>query len=174
MRRIKKDIHTPAFVPDYMAKSLHEVDFDDLKKRGIKYIAFDADATLVSYRTNVLAPETKLLLQKNRKKFTKWVIASNRVGSGLMPLAESMDAQVIQATMFGRKPRRKFFNRVISHFGGKPQEIAMIGDKLIADVYGGNKAGLTTVWVEQLGATAKHDWLFRTRQFERWLMRKYL
>lgn len=157
-----------------MARSLHEVDFDLLKRRGIRYIAFDADATLVQYRGKALSPETKQLLQHNRKKFKAWVIASNRLGNNLIPLAESMDAQVIRATLFGRKPRKVFFDRVLAHFGGKPQEIAMVGDKLVADMYGGNKAGFTTIWVEQLGRTSKHDWLFRTRQLERRLMRKYL
>lgn len=174
MKQIKRDAKTPLFVPDFLATSLHDVDFDALKKRGIKYIAFDADATLVHYRGTTLDAETKLLLQRNRKKFKKWVIASNRIGNNLLPLAESMDAQVVRATLFTRKPSKRFFQRVITFLGGTPNEVAMIGDKLIADMYGGKNAGLTTIWVEQLGKTTKHDWLFRTRQLEKWLMRRYL
>lgn len=174
MRKLEKDTHAPRFVPNYMATSLHEVDFDELKKQGIKYIAFDADATLVSYRAKTLSPETKLLLQQNRNKFKKWVIASNRIGNGLIYLAESMDAQVIQASLTGRKPSKRFFNRVVSYFGGHPEQIAMIGDKLVADIYGGNRAGLTTVWVEKLGKDSKHDRLFMVRRLEKWLMRHYL
>ncbi len=174
MKRINKDIKSPKFVPDYTAKSLAEVDFDELVRRGVKYIAFDADATLVHYRGKMLSDETKKLLQQNRKKFQAWVIASNRITNDLLPLAESMDAQVIRATIFTRKPSKRFFARVIKFFGGKPEQIAMIGDKLIADVYGANRAGMISVWVEKIGKDSRHDRLLMVRRWELKLVNKYL
>lgn len=174
MKKLEREIDTPRFVPDYTAKSLHDVDFDELRERGVKFIAFDADATLVHPRGKVLSAETKLFLQQNRNKFKEWCIASNRITNDLLPLAESMDAQVIRATLFTRKPSSRFFSWVVRHFGAKPQEIAMIGDKLIADMYGGKKAGMVTVWVERIGRDNPHDTLLRVRQFERRLMRRYL
>ena len=173
MKQLKREANTPRFVPDYLATSLLDVDFDELKRRGVKYIAFDADATLVHYRGKALSSETKIFLQQNRNKFVKWCIASNRVTNDLLPLAESMDAQVIRASWFIRKPSIRFFDWVIRHFGAKPHEIAMIGDKLIADMYGGKRAGMITVWVERIGKDSRHDTFFRVRQFEKYLMRRY-
>lgn len=174
MKKISKSPGTPNFVPDYTASSLADVDFDELVKRGVKYVAFDADATLVHYRGKALSDETKLLLQQNRKKFKAWVIASNRITNDLLPLAESMDAQVVRSTLFTRKPSKRYFARVIRFFGGKPSEIAMIGDKLIADIYGANRSGLVSVWVEKIGKDSHHDRLLMVRRWEMKLVNKYL
>lgn len=174
MRELKREVNTPDFVPDFMATSLLDVDFKLLKKKGIKYIAFDADSTLVHYRGKALSDETKLFLHEQRKLFESWCIASNRITNDLLPLADSMDAQVIRATLLVRKPQKRFFRRVISHFGGKPQEIAMIGDKLVADIYGGKRSGLTTIWVEHFGRDGLIDRITQIRKWERRLLKRYL
>lgn len=165
---------TPKFVPDYMATSLLDVDFQALKKAGVQYIAFDADSTLVNYGGRKLSSKTRAFLQQNRKLFRKWCIASNRITNDLLPLGESMDASVIRATLFVRKPQGKFFDRVVKHFGGKPEQIAMVGDKLIADMYGAKKAGFVTVWVERIGPDNPWDQVIQTRKLEKRLMRRYL
>ncbi|CAN5630216.1 hypothetical protein BH23PAT1_BH23PAT1_0690 [soil metagenome] len=172
MRLIKRTSATPNFVPDYMAKSVQDVDFKKLRKTGVKFIAFDADSTLVNFRGKALSDDTKLFLQKQRKLFEGWCIASNRLTNDLLPIAQSMDAQVVRATILNRKPQQHFFRQVIKHFGGKPHEVAMVGDKLIADMYGAKKAGMVTVWVERIGKDNIWDRLIRLRDFEKWLIRR--
>ena len=174
MRKFVRDISTPQYVPDYMAKSLLDIDFKELKKNGVKHIAFDADSTLVHFRGRVLPAETKKFLQEQRKLFSSWVIASNRITNDLLPLAESMDAQVIRATLTNRKPQRRFFEQVIRHFGAHPQEIAMVGDKLMADIWGAKRAGMITVWVEKIGPDSPWDQVIQLRRWEKWWLRKFL
>lgn len=174
MRKFIRDISTPQYVPDYMANSLHGIDFKELKKSGVNHIAFDADSTLVHFRGRVLPEETKEFLQRQRKLFKSWVIASNRITNDLLPLAESMDAQVIRATLTNRKPQRRFFDQVIRHFGARPREIAMVGDKLMADIWGAKRAGMVTVWVEKIGPDSPWDSVIRLRRWEKWWLRKFL
>jgi HAD superfamily phosphatase (TIGR01668 family) len=174
MRKFVRDISTPQFVPDYMAASLLAIDFHELKKAGVKYIAFDADSTLVHFRGRILDKKTKLFLHDQRPLFRSWVIASNRITNDLLPLAESMDAQVIRATLLNRKPQRRFFDQVINHFGAQPHEVAMIGDKLLADIWGGKRAGMVTVWVEKIGPDSPWDQVTRLRYWEKRLLRKFL
>lgn len=173
MMKLKKEQRTPHFVADYLAKSIEDIDFKQLAQQGIHYIAFDADSTLVNFRGRELPVSTKLFLQKQRSLFTSWCIASNRITNDLLPLAKSMDAQVIRATLLTRKPSRRFFDRVILLCGGKPSQIAMIGDKLIADIWGAKRAGMITIWVEKIGRDNPIDWAFRVRQIEKWLMKAY-
>lgn len=168
-----KQVNTSNFVPDYMAKSLLDVDFKALQKRGIRFVAFDADSTLVNFRATSLSAETKAFLQKQRPLFEDWCIASNRLTNDLLPLAESIDAQVVRAGLTVRKPRLKFFDQVIKLFGAKPGEIAMVGDKLFADIWGANRAGMVTVWVERLGTDSPWDRLFATRALERKILQRY-
>jgi uncharacterized protein len=175
MRKIQRNSDTPQFVPDYMATSLLTIDFKELKKRGIKYIAFDADSTLVPYREIELSTETTKFLKQQKKLFTKWCIASNRVTNDLHNIAESMGVESVRAGWFSRKPKQVYFKRVMRHLGTtNPAEVAMVGDKLMADIWGGNRAGFVTVWVEHLGRDSLIDRIIRLRQLERRFMRHFL
>lgn len=173
MKALRKEVNTSYFVPDYMARSLKDVDFAELRSQGIRFIAFDADSTLVAFRGRALSQDTKEFLLQQRQLFDDWCIASNRITNDLLPLGQSIDAQVIRATWTVRKPQRRFFDQVIRHFGGRPAEIAMIGDKLFADMWGANRAGLVTVWVEKVGPDNPLDQLFQTRRIEHWILKRY-
>lgn len=174
MRKLHRDKNTPRYVPDYMATSVTQIDFKKLKSQGVKYIAFDADSTLVQFRGKVLSDKSRKYLKQQRKLFKDWCIASNRISNNLLPLAKSIDAHIIQATLFNRKPQRQYFKQILKHFDAKPHEIAMIGDKLIADMYGAKKSGFVTVWVEHIGKDGLHDRIFKIRKIERRLMKKYM
>jgi uncharacterized protein len=173
MNALKRDARTPRFVPDYMAASLADVDFALLKKRGIRYIAFDADSTLVTFRGRTLLTATRQLLLKKRRIFIDWCIASNRVTNDLQPLADSINAGVVRATIFTRKPSKRFFRRVFRKLDSKPEETAMIGDKLIADMWGAKRSGMVTVWVEKIGMDNPIDRVLHVRKIEKWLMKAY-
>jgi HAD superfamily phosphatase (TIGR01668 family) len=157
-----------------MATSLNDVDFGLLKKIGIKYIAFDADSTLVPARGTVLNKDTQKFLAAQRKGFKAWCIASNRPFHDLDGLAGSIDAGIVYAHWFVRKPRKVFFDEVLELFKDSPDKIAMVGDKLIADMFGAKKAGMTTVWVDKIGNDNPWDQLLFVRRWENRLMKAYL
>lgn len=167
MKPLKPKRTESYFLPDFMATSLAAVDFTQLAKVGVRYVAIDADGTLAEYRQSTIDDATKKHLLKQREHIDDWCIASNRVTSGLGQLAQVIDAQVVPTNPLARKPRARYFRRVIEYFGvDHPEEIAMIGDKLLADVWGANRAGMVSVWVEQLGPDSLSDRLFRVRQWE--------
>lgn len=175
VKKLIRDNKTPRFVPDYMAESVLDIDFELLKKQGVKYVAFDADSTLVPFRGTALSKASEKFLKMKRPLFKDWCIASNRVVDDLKPLARAIDAHLIQATILNRKPQKRFFRQVIEHFKPtNPKEIAMIGDKLIADMWGAKRMDMTTVWVERIGADGIHDRVIQTRRFEKKLMKPYV
>lgn len=173
MRELLRKSNTPRFVPDYMASSLEDVDFVLLKNRGIKYVAFDADSTLVPSRGKLLDSKTAKLLKQWRGEFADWCIASNRPFHDLDGLANDMNAGIVYAHWLVRKPRRKFFQEVLDYFDGPPEQIAMIGDKLIADMLGAKRAGMTTIWVEKIGRDNPWDQLLFVRRWEKRLMKAH-
>ena len=174
MKRLKKTKSAPNHVPDYTARSIADIDFKALANAGIKYVAFDADHTLVHYRGIKLDAETSKYLQNNKKYFKDWCIASNRVTNDLQDIGADLKGHVIRASATVRKPSRKFYDRVIAHFQADPSEIVMIGDKLLSDVWGAKRMGLQTVWVEHLGKNGPLDAMIGLRRIERWLLRHYL
>ncbi len=174
MRAINVTKNSPLFVPNYFADSVMAIDFKMLKKDGVDFVAFDADSTLVSFRKKTLDVETEQYLNKELKRFAGVCIASNRVTNDLNLIAEALNAEVIRATFKTRKPSVRFFDRVVTLFSARPEKIAMIGDKLIADIYGANKAGLKTVWVNKKGRDSIIDWVLQTRRFERRMTRHHV
>ncbi len=174
MRELKREANTPKFVPDYMAKSIEDIDFKKLAKIGVKYIAFDADSTLVPYRGIELSAQTKRFLRVQKKLFKEWCIASNRITNDLGGLSMGISAPIVKATITNRKPRRQYFKRVLKNLGAQPEQTAMIGDKLIADMWGAKRAGFVTVWVEHLGQDNWLDRFRRLRQMERRLLKKFI
>ncbi|MCA1806758.1 MAG: hypothetical protein LC687_02680, partial [Actinobacteria bacterium] len=95
MRELTSVQSTPDFVPDFMATSVIDVDFKALKKRGVRFVALDADSTLVRYRGVKLNQDTKKHLLHQKKHIEAWCIASNRIINTLAPLSTSLDAHVI-------------------------------------------------------------------------------
>lgn len=174
MIALPREATTPLYVPDFIAKSIEKIDFKLLQSRGIKFIAFDADSTLVPYRGIQLSASNKRFLRQQKKLFKAWIIASNRVTNDLHLIAEDLEADVVRAGIRMRKPKRRFFNKVLERLGAEPHEVAMIGDKLIADMWGAKRAGMVTVWVEHLGKDSLLDRIIRLRSWERRLLRRYL
>ena len=174
MKALEHNNDTSLYVPHYRARSLQDVDFNLLAGKGVKYIAFDADSTLVPYRGKTISEETRHYLMSIRPLFQGWCIASNRITNDLGPMPESINAHVIRARGTVRKPQTKFFKRVTDYFkDADPQQIVMIGDKLLADIYGANRAGFITVWVEHLGQDGPLDRLFFVREMEKRILERY-
>lgn len=174
MIALDKEVNTPLYVPDYMASSIEKIDFKLLAEKGIEYIAFDADSTLVPYRGIELAKSTRAYMRRHKKLFKGWCIASNRITNDLQPIADALGVDVVRAGLRTRKPKRRFFRRVLRHFNAQPRQVAMIGDKLLADVWGGNRAGFTTVWVEHLGRDSLTDRLTKLRRIEKRFLKRYI
>ena len=179
MQRVRKHTSDPLIVPDYYANGVMDIDFKKLKADGIKVVAFDADNTLISFSLSPFHPkhiDKKLLdkMQKSRKLFDRWIIASNRPTNDLQELAASVNAQVVRASLMLRKPRKKYFQQVMIRAKASPHEIAMVGDKLIADIYGANRMGMKTVLVRPIGRDNPLDRLVQTRKIERWLLRNFV
>jgi len=173
MDKLIKGRNSPNYVPDYIACSLKDIDFEELKNRGIKYLAFDADSTLVKFRGRKLNMPNLKLLRSKRKLFERWCIASNRPTNDLQSLGKSIDAEVVRAILFIRKPQKRYFNKVADYFNAPHNQIAMIGDKLISDIWGANRVGFVTVWVSRLGSDNPWDKLIGIRKLEKRLMSKY-
>lgn len=169
----------PRFVPDYYANSVTDIDFDELKRQGITCVAFDADSTLVPFsllpfQRKAMRKQSLAKLQNARSKFRKFIIASNRPTNDLQELASTIDAEVVRASLLRRKPRRAYFNCVFRQAGVPPEQIVMVGDKLLADIYGAKRQGMLTVWVKNIGKDNPLDRLLQTRRLEKWLIKNYM
>jgi len=143
------------FVPDMYQKSIYTINYNKLKKSGIKCLLFDLNNTLASYEME--CPDNKLreLIFELEKKF-KVIIVSNSSKNRVRPFKEKLN---VDSSFSSRKPFKKKFKKIMNVYGFKDTEIAMIGDELLTDIYGGNRMGFTTILVNGIS----EDEPFHTR-----------
>lgn len=140
------------FSPDYIVDTVSDIDFELLKKRGIKAVLIDLDGTVVSRGTFDV---DKKLIDFLKKQTISIYIATNRPKSrDLKGLKESLNASgVVHPHGIYMKPLPRYFKRAASSHQLKSNQVAMIGDRYLQDVFGANLAGLTTVLVRKLGSS---------------------
>lgn len=86
--------------------------------------------------------------------------------------SEPIGARLFQPFRSGwkliRKPNPLFFNKVLAELQAKPEQTVMIGDRLHADVLGGNRMGMYTIYIGKRGPIDYwFDWLLLTRLRDR-------
>lgn len=152
-------------VPDYFADSVTDIDFRELKRLGIRYIALDVDQTLGHNHASELTPDvTKFLTDQVAAGRIEGIAIASNSFRDLTKIAGTLDAQIVRASVLVRKPRKCYYARLLSLMGCSPNEIAMVGDRLLTDILGGNRSGLTTVLVRPSGPELLIDKLV-LRQF---------
>lgn len=174
MRALAYSLEAPkepsaSYLPDFTAQNVDKIDFALLKKLGTKHLLFDLDQTLRRPYTRRLNPAVVTLLSEvtNSRQFKGLNLVSNNQRN-LSRYSQPIGARVFQPFRKGwrlvRKPNPVFFEHVLSELGIKPHEAAMIGDRLHADVLGGNRMGMYTIYVKRRGAIDYwFDWLLLTR-----------
>lgn len=131
------------YVPDMYQGSIYTINYKKLKKQGIKCLLFDLNNTLASYETEAPTDELRELMFELEKDF-KVIIVSNSPKNRVRPFKEKLN---IDAAFNSKKPSKKKFKKIMQMYNFKDTEIALIGDEIIADVFGGNRMGFTTILV---------------------------
>lgn len=174
MRSLAHSLHKPklpknSYLPDFTATDVDDIDFVLLKKLGVKHLLFDLDQTLRRPYSRHLNPSVVALLSKvnSSRHFKKLNLVSNNQRD-LRRYSEPIDARAFQPFRKGwkiiRKPNPLFFEYVLGELGATPEQTVMIGDRLHADVLGGNRMGMYTIYMKQHSAIDYwFDWLLLTR-----------
>lgn len=160
-------------MPDFLVDTVADIDFAVLRRLGIRYLVLDVDHTLAAYRSLELDEATVGLLRSwtDDGLVDRIYIASNS-RRDLRPMATSIGAEVIRPSWLQRKPSKVFYRKVLQSIGCRPEEAVMVGDKLLNDVWGGNRIGMYTILVRPVGPDILIDRILLRRFWgERYLRR---
>ena len=80
---------------DYEAKTVYEINYDQLKEIGIKVIAFDLDSTVMKSKSGTFAQETLQLFENLKKDFSLLIISNNSNAEYIEKAAKQIDFPVI-------------------------------------------------------------------------------
>ncbi len=135
------------FYPDAYQKSIYTINYQKLKENGIKCLLFDLDNTCVPYTSKITPPKLKNLFEDLEEEEFKVIIFSNSPRKRLELFKSKLN---VDCCAKAGKPRKKKFLNIIKTNNYDLSEVAIIGDQLVTDVYGGNKVGITTIFVNPM------------------------
>ncbi len=140
------------FRPDIYKKSIYDIDYEKLKKIGIKCLIFDLDNTIAPI--NMDMPDKKLLdfFAYLEDLGLKCILLSNASKKRVQPFKEHCN---IDSSYKSRKPLKKKYRKILEMYSYKDIEIACIGDQLLTDIYGANRLGLTSILVNPISKKEK-------------------
>ena len=135
------------FIPDIYSQSVYTINYKNLKKRNIKCLLFDLDNTLASYAESVPSNDVKELFNLLSADF-KVIIMSNSGKKRLRPFKEILNVDVAYSS---KKPFKMKYLKIMNTYNFKPEEIACIGDQLMTDIFGANRVGCVSIFVNSIG-----------------------
>lgn len=134
------------FFPKMYQKSIYDINYKKLKKKGIKCLLFDLDNTCVPYKEKVATLELNNLFLRLKKLGFRVIIFSNSPSKRL----QRFKNLGVEYNASSCKPFSKNFYKVISKYDYDVNEICIIGDQLFTDILGGNRVGIVTCLIEPL------------------------
>ncbi len=154
------------FIPDIYQKNIYDIDYQKLKKKGIKCLLFDLDNTLIPVKTDLPTKKVKELFAYLETNF-KVIIVSNSNKNRLIPFKEGLNVDVAASA---RKPLKNKYLKIMEIYKFKEYEIAAIGDQLLTDIWGANRVGITSILINPIGDYEKFG-THINRFFEKFIYR---
>lgn len=153
-RKMSNEYLIKTYVPDVYQKSIFNVDYDQLKKAGVKVISFDIDDTIVPIEKGKPSKEAITLFEKLKQMGFELYLISNANYDRVKLFSKRLE---IEGVPRAEKPYTKSLKMVqklySEKFGTKllPTEMAHVGNSMAKDVATGNSFGIITCLVRDVG-----------------------
>ncbi|GAB2554695.1 YqeG family HAD IIIA-type phosphatase [Gracilibacillus alcaliphilus] len=132
------------FLPNEHVQRVLDITPAKLKDMGIKGIITDLDNTLVAWNVQDATPEIAAWFKDMKEHDIKVTIISNNDKERVSIFSEPLETPFVYSA---RKPLTKAFKHATKQMNLKKDEVVVIGDQLMTDVLGGNRAGFHTILV---------------------------
>lgn len=158
--------------PTVSLDGVTEITIELLSTLGVKGLIVDIDNTLTTHNNPAISQEIAAWVQHMKDSEIPMVVMSNNYEDRVKDFANIIDLPYVY---MAKKPLASGFARAeeeLKKQGVAKQEIAIVGDQLFTDIYGGNRYGITTIHVMPI--LPEEGWSFRLRRwFENRILKKY-
>lgn len=156
------------FVPDIYTKSIYTIDYKGLKKKKIKCLIFDLNNTLAPLTLKV--PNKKLidLFEDLKEMKFKIYIVSNSTRKRVEPFKNIL---CVDSSYLSMKPMLRKFKKIFDINEYKDNEIAVIGDEIMTDIWAANRMNFVSILVNPIG-TKEYVSTKIGRYFENFIIEK--
>ena len=126
---------------------IYEISQSELQKKGINSLLLDVDGTLLNRKSTVIPKAVKNWIKESKKIFSLYLISNNPSKKRIAKLAKELN---VRYKYNASKPRKKVTLSAIKEIGIKPENIAIIGDRIFTDIFVGNRCNIKTILVKRL------------------------
>jgi len=137
-----------AFTPAHAAESLTQIDLQSLWNRGKRLLLLDVDNTLVEWKQENFSPQVIDWIKRAQSMgFEICIISNTRRILRLARISEMLGVETVRGRF---KPSRAMYRLALIKFKRKPEEAIMVGDQMMTDILGANRAGIEAIWVRKM------------------------
>jgi HAD superfamily phosphatase (TIGR01668 family) len=133
--------------PDYNAKTIFEVKYNELKDFGVKVLVFDLDSTVMKSKSAVFTAEVLQLFTNLKKDFFIVIASNNSDNNYIAGAGAQVDFPVLGNV---KKPNPAVIVKFLKNNGIETKNAAIIGDRPLTDILAGKLAGMKTVLVDSI------------------------
>lgn len=130
-----------------LGKTILHLSPEIVQHHRLKGLILDVDDTLVSIRASQASADVLAWVNQVRRVADIWLVSNNLSQRRIGRIAASLDLPYL---LGAKKPSRKKLRQAMDAMELRPQEVAMVGDRLFTDVLAGNRLGLFTILVEPM------------------------
>jgi len=132
-------------LPRFMFDKIEDIPLDYMKSIGVKAAILDIDNTLVEPHTPVADDRTRAFVKSLEDNGFKVCIVSNNIYERAKKFADSIPVSFVCDK---NKPNKKPFLMALDILKTDAENVMVIGDQLLTDVWGANRMGMVPVLVK--------------------------
>lgn len=156
--------------PDIYIEKVTEITLEMLKENSVYGIIIDVDNTIIDIDKNYLEGIDKWC-ENLKQNGIKFCILSNT--NKIKKVVKVANFLKIPFIYFAQKPNKKGFQKAMRIMNLNELNIAVVGDQILTDIWGGNKMGMYTILTKPIN---ERDILITKikRPIEKIILKKYL
>lgn len=167
---IHKDGGRMKLYPRLYLNNVKEITIELLNKNNIKGLILDIDNTLIDFDKNILDGAEEWCNNLKTQGIRMCILSNTNKEQKVKKVAEALKLEYL---FFAHKPNKKGFNRAKELLSLAPENIAVVGDQIFTDVFGGNRSNMFTILTKPIDQ--RDIWITRLkRPFEGIVLKRYL
>ncbi len=157
------------FYPSCLVDSIKDITGDILERNHIKGLILDIDNTLVPNHVADADSNAVQWIEGLKASGFKLCIVSNASKKRVIRFNDRLKLYAVHRAM---KPGTSAFRKAAGMLGLDNKDVAVVGDQIFTDVYGGNRAGMFTFLVKPIDEREGRLIRFK-RIFEKRILKRY-
>ena len=133
--------------PNGYFQKVEEITIQYLLKHKIKVLILDVDNTLIDYYENITEEVTTWVKNLKGQGMKLYILSNTNNKEKVEKVANKLE---IPYKNFAMKPLKKGFLKIQKEIKEPPEKIAVVGDQLFTDIWGGNRCKMYTILVDPI------------------------